>query len=139
MNSYYVLDRASNGQWFWVLRGPNHEPICVSETYATRQGALNGIQATQRCSGTAAIQDKTTSNAVAVSIALTLLGTTAGYYVVDRAKNRQFFWTLRAPNHETIGVSETYVTHQGAMRGIEANRRHGSTTHIVDVTIARSA
>ena len=137
MNAYYILDRSSNGQWFWVLKAPNHETICVSETYVSRQGALTGISSNQRYSGTLSLQDKTATNTILSALAF--LGTTGGYYVLDRARNGQWFWVLKAPNHETIGVSETYVSHQGALEGISANRRHGRTQHLLDRTTGRAA
>ncbi len=47
---YYVLIK-HNGikqPYHWVLKAPNHEVILKSENYASKYGALNGIESTQK-------------------------------------------------------------------------------------------
>jgi len=60
------------------------------------------------------------------------------YYVIDKASNGQWYWVLKAPNHETIVVSETYVARASAEKGILLNRAYASTTKVVDRTAQSS-
>ena len=42
----------------------------------------------------------------------------SGKFVIDRARNGQFYFNLRAANGEPILKSETYVTRASAEHGI---------------------
>ncbi|KAA8998890.1 DUF1508 domain-containing protein [Affinibrenneria salicis] len=41
-----------------------------------------------------------------------------GYYVLSKAKDNQFYFNLKAGNHETILTSERYTTKEAAHKGI---------------------
>ena len=41
-------------------------------------------------------------------------------YVIKRAKNGQYYFVLQAANGEIIATGETYVSKQGAIRGIDS-------------------
>lgn len=45
-----------------------------------------------------------------------------GKYHIDKAKNGQYYWNLRAGNGERILQSEMYVSKAGALNGIESCR-----------------
>ena len=49
---------AGAGYW-WRLKAGNHEILCHSEIYTTRQSAQNGINAVKRIAPTAPIKDCT--------------------------------------------------------------------------------
>jgi uncharacterized protein YegP (UPF0339 family) len=59
--SYYTLFKGGNGKFYWNLRAPNHEIICQSEGYDSKQGASNGIAANQRYASTTTAYDKTSA------------------------------------------------------------------------------
>ena len=58
-DAYYTVFKGSNGKFYWNLRAPNHEIICQSEGYESKQGALNGIAANQTYASTTKWYDKT--------------------------------------------------------------------------------
>lgn len=41
----FVINKASNGQFYFYLRGGNGQVLVTSETYTTKQSAENGIRA----------------------------------------------------------------------------------------------
>ena len=49
----------------------------------------------------------------------------AAIYEIKRAKNKEFYFNLKAPNGEIVLTSETYKTRGGAKNGIESVRKHG--------------
>jgi uncharacterized protein YegP (UPF0339 family) len=55
----FVLAKASNGQFKWVLKAGNGEVIAVSETYTTKASAINGIESVQKNAPIAEIVDIT--------------------------------------------------------------------------------
>lgn len=53
-----------DGQHYWHLKSPgNHEKICQSEGYQSKQGANDGALACQKYAPTAPIKDDTLTNA----------------------------------------------------------------------------
>lgn len=59
------------------------------------------------------------------------------YFKLMRS-GRQFYFVLRARNHRTVLVSERYVAHVGALRGIEAVRNAVQREHGFDRKVARN-
>ncbi len=56
----------------------------------------------------------------------------AGTFVVQKAKNGQFFFNLKAENNETILTSETYTSKAGALKGIKSVKANArSLKHFV--------
>lgn len=47
-HGWFVLRQNSAGQWYFNLEAENDEVIATSEQYASKQGALNGIEAVRR-------------------------------------------------------------------------------------------
>lgn len=58
-DSRYERKVATNGQYYFVLKAANGEPIGVSETYTTTAARENGIQAVKSVAPTAPIEDLT--------------------------------------------------------------------------------
>ena len=109
---YYVLIKHSGIKepYHWVLKAPNHEVILKSENYASKHGALNGIESTQKnC-----LLDENYDRLEAV--------------------DGSHYFNLRAKNHEIIGTSETYTTKAMRDHGIEAVKKYGVTSYIKDET-----
>ncbi len=57
-----------------------------------------------------------------------------GYYTIKKGKDDQFYWNLKAANHEIICQSEGYTTKQGAEKGIESVRHNADSDVIKDET-----
>jgi len=55
----YDRKTAVNGQYYFVLKASNGEPIGVSETYTTTAARENGIEAVKKVAPTAPIEDLT--------------------------------------------------------------------------------
>ena len=53
------------------------------------------------------------------------------YYEIREAKNGQFYFVLKAANHQIIGTSEMYATRHNAEEGIESVMRYAPTAPIV--------
>jgi len=43
----FEIRRASNGQVYWVFQATNNEVVAISETYAAKASAQNGIRVLQ--------------------------------------------------------------------------------------------
>ena len=91
------------------LRAENNETILTSESYVNKAGALNGIQSVRENSPH---DDR---------------------YVRMAAGSGSNYFLLRARSNETIGVSETYTTASGMENGINAVKRCGPTSPVVDL------
>lgn len=55
----YDRRTASNGQYYFVLRGANNEVLATGETYPSRQAMENGIEACKTHGRTAPVADQT--------------------------------------------------------------------------------
>lgn len=109
---YYVLSKHNGNKepYHWVLKAPNHEVVLTSETYKSKQGALNGIDSVQR-------HCEDDSN-----------------YVKETAKDDSPYFNLKAKNHEIIGSSEMYTSNQSRDNGIDAVKKYGKSMKLNDET-----
>jgi uncharacterized protein YegP (UPF0339 family) len=49
MSEYrFVIDKSSDGQYYWVFKAPNNEVMCQSETYKNKAGAVHAIDVIKR-------------------------------------------------------------------------------------------
>lgn len=55
----FEIHKTTNGGYFWRLKGANGEILCHSETYSSKQAALNGIDAVRRMAPNAPTKDFT--------------------------------------------------------------------------------
>ena len=51
----YEVWQATNGKWFFHLRATNGECVGPSEGYATKRGALRGVESHRRNAATAVV------------------------------------------------------------------------------------
>ena len=58
-DSRYDRRTATNGQYYFVLKAGNGEPLGISEMYLTASGRDNGIEAVKRDAPNAPIEDQT--------------------------------------------------------------------------------
>ena len=48
------------------------------------------------------------------------------YFTILKNRSGQYYWNLKAPNHEIIAQSETYVSKQSAHHAIQLVQRAGN-------------
>jgi len=92
----FDLFEAKNGEYYFNLEAANHEIVLSSEGYVSKHGALAGI-------------DSVRAN-----------GRDINNFEILQAKNGQYYFNLKAANHEIIGTSEMYVSKYNAQRGANA-------------------
>ena len=109
MGKYHV-SKASNGQYFWNLRGANGERILQSEMYNTKGSAFGGITSCKENSPHDERYKRLTS--------------TAG----------QPYFTLHAANGQVIGTSEMYSSPAAREEGIASCKVNGPTSGTQDDT-----
>jgi len=106
MSGWYELCKTSHGQFRFVLKASNNEPILVSEQYTTREAAKNGIASVQVNSP---LDER---------------------YERKVAKDGKPYFNLKAANHQIIGTSEQYSTEAAREKGIASVKSNGPTTVI---------
>lgn len=109
MSSHYELKRAANDQFLFNLKAANGEIILTSETYKSRDAALNGIESVKIYSQDDAQYERKAS-------------TSSPYFV------------LKAKNHEIIGRSETYSTKGAREKGIASVKKNGPVATLSDIS-----
>ena len=55
-------------------------------------------------------------------------------YEIKPSKDGQFYFVLKAKNHQVIGVSEMYTTEGAARKGVQSVVKNGATADIRDST-----
>jgi uncharacterized protein YegP (UPF0339 family) len=110
MSGKFVIDKASNGQFYFNLHAGNGEPILRSELYVTRASAEHGIESVRK---NAPLDER--------------------YDRKENAKGEPMF-TLKAGNHEVIGVSEAYSSASARDNGIESVKKNAPDAAIQDNT-----
>ncbi|SAK65503.1 hypothetical protein AWB76_03697 [Caballeronia temeraria] len=110
MSGKFVIDRARDGQYYFNLRAGNGEIILTSEMYKAKASAENGIESVRKN----APHDER----------------------YERKSNRKGepMFTLKAANHEVIGVSEGYSGIAARDHGIESVKHNAPDATVVDNT-----
>ena len=102
--------KGSAGRFHFNLKAANGETILSSESYASKAGALNGIESCRKNSPDDARYDRRTS------------------------KNGEPYFVLKAANGEIIGRSEMYSSTAAMENGIASVKKNGPVTEIDDDT-----
>jgi uncharacterized protein len=110
MAAKFELKDAKGGQFAFVLKAANGEPILASETYKAKSGAMNGIESVQK-------------NAPL-----------AEAYELKVSKDKKFYFVLKAANHQVIGTSEMYNAESAAKDGIAAVKKAAPGAKVEDIT-----
>ena len=55
-------------------------------------------------------------------------------FEINKSKDGQFYFTLKAVNNEIIATSEMYTTKQNCQNGIESVKTNALNAEIVDTT-----
>lgn len=57
------------------------------------------------------------------------------YFVIRKSSNTQFYFVIKADNHEVVATSETYYFKDSAIRTIKSIKKGISTdSNVVDMT-----
>jgi uncharacterized protein YegP (UPF0339 family) len=110
MAGAFELKKAANGQFHFNLKAGNGEVILTSEMYVEKRSAEAGIASVQVNSP----KDER--------------------YSKEESANGKFYFTLKAANHQVIGMSQMYTTAAARDAGIESVKNNGATTTIRDLT-----
>lgn len=107
--SKYVIRKATNGQFWWVLKAGNGETLLTSETYTTKQSCLNGVDSSK------------------LSIADSNF---------KRLNSRSFqpYFTQVANNSQVLGTSEMYSSTFARDSGIESVKNNARNAIVEDLT-----
>lgn len=57
--SEFRISKASDGKFYWEFIADNHETVCVTETYNSKQSAKHSIQVIKDEAAAAKINDTT--------------------------------------------------------------------------------
>ncbi len=110
MAAAFIIRKAADGQFYFILTAENNKVILTSETYRSKASALNGIQAVQQSARLEKRFQRLTS------------------------KSGKPYFVLVAANGEPIGHSETYSSNQAMKGGIAAVRRVAGRAALRDET-----
>jgi uncharacterized protein YegP (UPF0339 family) len=110
MKGYYELKKAADGRFQFSLHAGNHEIILMSQLYADKGGAANGIEAV-RTNG---------PHESRFERKLSALG--------------EPYFSLKAPNGQIIGTSEMYGSEASRDNGIRSVVTNSPSMIIKDLT-----
>jgi uncharacterized protein len=109
MAGWYEIRSNTKGQFSFVLKAGNAEPILTSEMYEKKDSAKNGIASVQKnCEADSRYERKLASDGKA-------------------------YFTLRAANHEVIGTSQMYANEKNRDDGIASVKANGTSSVIKEV------
>src|SRR5262252_5823070 len=94
MPGYYELKRATGSQFMFNLKAANHQVVLTSETYTSKQAALDGIESVRKNAADDA------------------------RFVRKTAKDDSPYFVLTAANGQVIGKSEMYSSVSAMQNGI---------------------
>jgi len=110
MSSHYELKPAASEQFMFNLKAANGEIILTSETYKSKDSALNGIESVKNNSSDDAQFER------------------------KKSSTSQPYFVLKAKNHEVIGRSEMYSSDGAMEKGIESVKKNGPIATVTDIT-----
>ncbi|UZW61542.1 YegP family protein [Lysobacter enzymogenes] len=96
MAGKFVLSKDAQGRYHFVLKATNGQVIFSSEKYSDRSGALGGIESVR------------------------LNSTNPSRFEVKSTPDGRYFFSIRAANHQVLGVSQMYRDRGGVDAGIES-------------------
>ncbi|MFN8208931.1 MAG: YegP family protein [Bacteroidales bacterium] len=104
----YIIQKSSNGGYFFNLKAGNNETILTSEIYNTKKACQDGIESVRNNSPIDSRYERKTSS------------------------NSKFYFNLKASNGQVIGTSEMYETSGGMETGINSVKQNGPNSPIED-------
>jgi len=101
MAGSYAVQQTKNNKYHFVLQAENGQTVLSSQTYANKQGALDGIESVKTNSGNDARYDR------------------------RKSSRGQPFFVLKAANGKVIGTSEEYSSPSAMEAGVASVKRLG--------------
>lgn len=111
MKMRFEIIKASNGKYLFNLKAANEEIIFTSQLYETKAGAEEGIASVKQ---NAAFD---------------------GRYEEKVGTDNKPYFVLHAGNHQVIGRSQMYSSHEAMRSGIASVKRNGPAAEILDLTV----
>lgn len=114
MAAKFEITRAKDGDYHFHLKAPNGDIILTSQMYKGKSSAKNGIASVKKN----ATEDKR----------------------FERKENHKghAMFNLRAGNHEVIGTSQGYSSHEARENGIKSVKKNAPTAAIHDLTLEKA-
>lgn len=110
MAGKFVISKRSNGEFQFVLKAGNGEPILSSEGYSAKASCSNGIESVRKNS-----QDPKR-------------------YELKTASNGKLYFNLTASNGQVVGTSQMYADAGGREGGIASVTVNAPTATVDDTT-----
>lgn len=109
MSGYFELHKSSDEKFVFNLKADNNQIVLTSQTYTTKQHALDGIESVRKNSSKDAqfLRKQSTAN--------------------------QPYFVLNAPNGEIIGSSQMYASASAMESGIASVKENGGTKISKDI------
>ncbi len=104
----FELFKGGQDQWYFHLKAPNGETILASEGYASKQGAMNGIESVKKHAGLEYVEKRT-------------------------SKADQPYFVLKAANNQVIGTSQMYKSQSSCDKGAQSVINYASDAKTVIV------
>ena len=108
MAGYFEIRRGAGGAFRFNLKAGNHETILTSETYTTKDAAMNGIESVRKNAAEDGNFDRRT------------------------AKDGSPYFVLVAGNQQVIGKSEMYSGEDAMEKGISSVQNNAVEAKVVD-------
>ena len=108
----FVVSTRKNGEFQFVLKAGNGEPILSSEGYTAKASCLNGIESVRTNSQDDSKFDKKT------------------------ATNGKHYFNLKASNGQIIGTSEMYESTSGRDNGIASVKSNAPAATVQDDAVS---
>jgi uncharacterized protein len=115
MPAYFTLHKLLSGQFMFDLKAGNHQVILTSQSYASRQAALDAIESVRYNSQISLRFERRV------------------------AKDNSLYFVLSATDGQVIGRSETYASDVAMENGIRSAMEGGATKMIREIDSARAA
>ncbi len=110
MSGKFVLADAANGQFRFNLKAANGQTVLTSQAYASKPGALNGVESVKK---NAPLDER---------------------YERRTAKDGSPYFVLMAANAQEIGRSQMYSSPASMENGVESVKSNAPDAEIVDET-----
>jgi uncharacterized protein YegP (UPF0339 family) len=108
MNGYYELKKTTSGKPMFNLKAANHEVILTSETYESKEAALNGIASVRKN------------------------GQSEAFFEKKASVTREPYFVLKTVNGQVIGQSEMYSNETARDNGITSVMRNCASEKVVE-------
>jgi uncharacterized protein YegP (UPF0339 family) len=101
--------KQSGDKYHFVLKAANGQVILSSQMYASKSGAMNGIESVKKNAGNDDLYERKESS------------------------NGKFFFNLKSSNSQIIGSSQMYAAESGMKNGIESVKKNAPGADVKEI------